>query len=142
MPLPIKKIALIHVAKAQLALDEDSYRDVLVAHGGVSSSTKLDHQGFKKVMKHFEACGFKSKGARHTAQGKGRPGMATDRQIKKIYAMWWALGGSYYIKGQERKSLRAFLKKRFRVDHENFMGFDTAGKVIEALKAITDRQRN
>jgi len=133
------QIQIIHVAKSKLALDEDTYRDILFAQAGVRSSTALDYAGFKAVMKHFEACGFTAHGVRRTAHGQDRPGMATVKQIKKIYAVWWSLGGSYYKKGQERKALRGFLKNRFRVEHENFLSFDKAGKVIEALKAIQGR---
>ena len=109
------------------------------------------------MMKHFEACGFKSngkgkgteaKGIRHKGRAAGLPasheqrssrsraGMATEKQVKKIYAMWWAMPAGYYEKGKQLSSLRGFLKKRFRVDHENFLTFRKAGQVIEAIKAI------
>ena len=140
MPLTRNQITILHVAKNHLALDENTYRDALKAHAGVRSAKDLDYQGFRRVMKHFEACGFKRQGsgARDHVPVR-RPGMATTRQIKKIYALWWSLGGSYYQKGNERKALRAFLKKRFRVDHENFLRPHTAWKVIEAIKAIAAR---
>ena len=130
--------AVLHVAKGKLALDDETYRDALEAHGGVRSAKNLDYEGFKAVMRHFEACGFQSD-RRRKVTGKDRPGMATAAQIRKIYASWCALGGSYYKKGQELKALRGFLKKRFRVDHENFLKFSQAGTVIEAIKKIGTR---
>ena len=141
MPLAKRQIQIIHVAKSKLALDEDTYRDILFAHAGVRSSKALDYAGFKAVMKHFEGCGFKSSFQHAGTKGrKQRPGMATEKQIRKIYAMWWSLGGSYYKQGKERTALRSFLKKRFGVDHENFLDFKNAHKVIEAVKAIADRE--
>ena len=134
----------MHVAKSKLGLDDDTYRDVLKAHAGVTSSKAISYEGFKSVMTYFEGCGFKPSGARRRARGAGpnaarQPGMATVKQLKKIYAMWFALSGSWYKKGKEYKALRGFLKKRFRVDHENFLTFEKASDVIEALKKIGTR---
>jgi len=137
MGLPRKKLAVLHIAKKDLGLDEDTYRDALEAHGGVRSSADLDDVGFLKVVKHFESCGFVSR-FNVPAPRSTRPGMATDKQIKKIYALWWSMP-SYYEKGKEYRALRGFLKKRFRVNHENFLSFDKAHSCIEALKDISAR---
>lgn len=53
--------AAIHVAKAKLGLDDDTYREILSRLGGVASSRDLDIRGFEKVMAHFESCGFDRK---------------------------------------------------------------------------------
>ena len=51
---------LIHVAKKQLGLSDEEYRDILSVHGGgAGSSRDLSQEQFKMVMKHFERCGFK-----------------------------------------------------------------------------------
>jgi len=95
-------------------------------------------------MKHFEKCGFKRRGQRADDRGRRaveRPGMASEGQIRKIKAMWYALGGSYYKKGAEWRALRGFLKKRYRVDHEIFLTAGMAQGVIEAIKKIQARQR-
>ena len=131
MGLSNKQKAVLHVAKSKLGLEDETYRDALQAYGGVSSSKDLDYPGFLSVMQHFARCGFASQ-----FQSRSKSGMASDKQIKKIYAMWWSLGSSYYRQGQERKALRGFLKKRFRVDHENFLTFKQAWGVIEAIKRI------
>jgi len=48
------------VAKSQLGLSDEEYRDILSAHGGgARSSRDLNQEQFKAVMKHFERCGFK-----------------------------------------------------------------------------------
>ena len=130
--------AVLHVAKAKLALDDDTYGDALEVHGGARSSKDLDYPGFKRVMKHFNKCGFKSIDNRQSSIDN-RKGMATDAMIRKIYASWWALGGSYYEQGKELKALRGFLQKRFRVSHDNFLTFGQGMKVIEAIKGISHR---
>jgi len=52
-------IAKIHVAKKQLAMDDDAYRAMLLSVGGVSSSKELTPLGAAKVLRHLENCGFK-----------------------------------------------------------------------------------
>jgi hypothetical protein len=61
MPVAIgqKKKALIHIAKDDLHLDEESYRQILKGVAGVESSTRLTREGFEKVMKRFQEMGFK-----------------------------------------------------------------------------------
>jgi hypothetical protein len=54
-----KKKALIHIAKDDLHLDEESYRQILKGVAGVESSTRLNREGFEKVMKRFQEMGFK-----------------------------------------------------------------------------------
>ena len=54
-----KKKALIHIAKDNLHLDEESYRQILKGVAGVESSTRLTKGGFEKVMKRFQKMGFK-----------------------------------------------------------------------------------
>jgi len=54
-----KKKALIHIAKDDLHLDEESYRQILKGVAGVESSTQLTKEGFETVMKRFQEMGFK-----------------------------------------------------------------------------------
>jgi len=54
-----KKKALVHIAKKDLHLDEESYRQILKAVAGVESSAQLDREGFQKVMNRFQEMGFK-----------------------------------------------------------------------------------
>ena len=59
MPIGRKKKALVHIAKGDLHLDEESYRQILKGVAGVESSTRLTEEGFEKVMKRFQEMGFK-----------------------------------------------------------------------------------
>lgn len=77
-------LAKIHIAKKQLAMDDDSYRAMLRSVGGVDSSKDLTSMGAAKVLRHFERIGF-------TPQpNKGRRPIVTTsraRQIGKIEAL-------------------------------------------------------
>ncbi len=59
MAIGQKKKALIHIAKEDLRLSEETYRQILQGVAGVESSTRLTREGFLKVMKRFEEMGFK-----------------------------------------------------------------------------------
>ncbi|MDI7259819.1 MAG: DUF1018 domain-containing protein [Thermodesulfobacteriota bacterium] len=59
MAIGRKKKAVVHIAKENLHLDEDSYRQILKGVAGVESSTQLTSEGFERVMKRFQEMGFK-----------------------------------------------------------------------------------
>ena len=59
MTIGQKKRALVHIAKGDLHLDEESYRQVLRGVAGVGSATELTREGFEKVMKRFQEMGFR-----------------------------------------------------------------------------------
>ncbi len=59
MPIGQKKKALLHIAKEDLHLDEEAYRNILRGVAGVESSIKLTREGFDNVMKRFEELGFR-----------------------------------------------------------------------------------
>lgn len=54
-----KKKALVHIAKQDLNLDEESYRQILKGVAGVESAADLTEEGFKRVMSRFQEMGFK-----------------------------------------------------------------------------------
>ncbi len=54
-----KKKALLHIAKEDLHLDEESYRQILKSVAGVESATLLNREGFERVIKRFQEMGFK-----------------------------------------------------------------------------------
>lgn len=49
-PIARNKVALVHVAKARLALSDDEYRDILRHVAGVESSKELDEFGFELLI--------------------------------------------------------------------------------------------
>jgi hypothetical protein len=59
MPIGRKKKAIVHIAKEDLHLDEESYRQILNGVAGVESATQLTEAGFEKVMRRFQEMGFK-----------------------------------------------------------------------------------
>ena len=59
MSIGPKKTAVVHIAKEDLHLDEESYRQILKSVAGVESSTQLSQEGFQRVMRRFQEMGFR-----------------------------------------------------------------------------------
>jgi len=76
-PLPIdhrkRELAMIHVAKKQLAMDDESYRAILYACGRVQSSKDLDYGGRQRVIEHLKKCGFVVAKPKARSNHPGRP---------------------------------------------------------------------
>ena len=138
-----EKLALIHIAKQQLGMDDADYRALLRGVAGVSSSTALNMTGFQAVMARFAQLGFVSrKGAASQAltpharaTNSYRLGMATPAQIDAIRQMW----ASWQGQASER-ALSRWLEHHFGVSAMRFCDVRTAQKAIEALKAMLARK--
>lgn len=79
------ELAQIHIAKVQLALDDDTYRALLLQVTGKTSSKDLTWQGRKALLDHFKKLGFKVKAKKAE---RSKPVVAKDKVslISKIEA--------------------------------------------------------
>jgi Bacteriophage Mu, GemA protein len=55
-----KLLALVHIAKKEIPLSDDEYRDV-IAYWGVGSSADMSIPELEALVKYFESLGFKKK---------------------------------------------------------------------------------
>jgi len=130
MTITTKQKAILHVAKAQLGLDDPTYRTMLVQLAGVTSSTELDQAGFEAMMGFFEWKGFTP--LKRTGPDYGaRPGMASFAQLELIRALWTEWSGV-----PEDGGLNTWLKGAFKVDGLRLPTGGQARGPITALKAM------
>ena len=97
-----REITLIHVAKQQLGMDDDTYRAMLWSVARVKSSTALDFAGRKKVLDHLKACGFKVVANEWAFIDRA----AADRQplLRKICMVCKSMGvGKAYAEGAAKR---------------------------------------
>ena len=127
-------LAQIHIAKAQLGMDDDTYRAMLWAQARVKSARDLDHAGRAKVLAHMAACGATLGRTAPTFPGKPRnPPADRAAQIRKIEALLadadrpWA-----YAVGM--------CKRMCRVDAIEFATPDHLQKLIAALTYDAQRR--
>jgi len=125
------QLALIHVAKKQVGLDDAAYRDLLRQAAGVDSARHLDRRGFERLMRRFAELGFRSTLPRKPLGP--RAGMATDRELALIRRLW----RDYAREGEAPEiGLRTWLEKRFKVSDLRFLSAEDAPRVIGALPAM------
>jgi phage gp16-like protein len=133
MPLSRSQIAVLHVAKKKLALDDDSYRAVLRNYGGADSAADLSFEGFANVMRRMTALGFKSEWTKRTFGV--RLGMASPAQVDYIRDLWQKFHGV----DEKEAALSAWLRRFHKVDALRFLDAKKAGSVITALKSMSAR---
>lgn len=133
-------IAKVHIAKAQLGLDEDTYRQILFDQTGHMSASDCDEVELEKVVRHFEARGFKPR----VVAGKGKAVGAARRPAdhapaRKARAMWISLYHLGAIDNPAERALEAFGARQLKVEALQWADQALCYKLIEALKAIAER---
>ena len=130
-------LAKIHIAKKELGLTDEAYRDMLHLHFGVSSAKDLLPKQVVVLLNNFRARGWKPKKGAVVKHGRAdqrrkddnfiviKPGPAA-RQQRKVLAMWAALG-------YDVAKLHARCKKQFGIER-----FEWVTEYDELHVLITD----
>jgi phage gp16-like protein len=130
-------IRLIHVAKRDLVMEEDVYRDILKHVGGEESSKDLTLVGLEKVLHHMKNAGFRVR--RKKPQTASNRPLADDPQSKKIRALWLSLHEAGAVKNPSEAALAAYVKRITGVDALQWISSEQASRVIETLKQWVNR---
>ena len=136
-PAPDRRalIAKIHLAKKQLALTDDSYRDVLRRVTGFESAAAMRLEQLDAVLKEFARLGWKPKPARRRSD---KP------QVRMIWAIWRDIVA---LQGHgDDAALRAFVARQTRtaahpngISSPEFLDAAMGNRVAEGLKAWRGR---
>lgn len=129
-------LARIHIAKKQLGLDDDTYRDMLWSIGRVRSAGDLDFAGRRRVLEHLRSCGFKTvvKAPRPASGWEWVNNAAEEKKpmLRKIAVLLRDAGrGKEYVDGMA--------KKMCHVERVEFCTPKQLHDVISAL--VRDQQR-
>lgn len=143
MPPSKADLAKIHIAKKELGLTDDEYRDILRSRFGKTkdSAAKLTPGQAFSLLNHFQRLGWKPKGQRSL------PGwtIPPDGQSKKIQALWITLHQAGVIRDGSDSALMAFVKRMTTSertpgrDHLKFCDGQAKMAIIEALKSMARR---
>ncbi len=80
-----RELAMIHLAKKQLGLDEATYRAILMQISGVESAGDLDAKGRQRLILFLKEKGFVSKrGKPHRGQPRDMRQESTGQMLRKI----------------------------------------------------------
>lgn len=126
-------IAKIHIAKAEMGWDDETYRTILLRVTGKDSSAKCRYSQLNDLLTEFKDLGWKGGAKKKTYRKASSPG------IKKIYAQWGELQRLGEVQSTDKTALDAFVKKHTGVDSVQWLDFKAASKIIEILKKWIER---
>lgn len=124
------QLAQIHIAKKQLGLDDDTYRDVLERVTGKRSARGLTDKSKHALIAEFKRMGWTGGSSRKKSD---KP------YVRLVFALWGQLKRDGVWENPNIGSLRAFVKKMTGCEDPEWLSFDQATVVIEALKKMGDR---
>ena len=127
-------VRLIHVAKRELNMDDDSYRAMLTGCVKKDSTSGMTVPELERVVERMKRLGFRVK---HTT----RP-LAGDGQSKKIRALWLALHEAGKVRNADESALAHYVERQTGVAALQWLDPAQASKVIESLKQwLTRKER-
>lgn len=132
------QIRKIHALKNVIGLDDDLYREMLMSFD-VQSSKNLTYTEaiiFTEILEEKATAlnRWQKQPKKYEGLYRGEK-MASDAQLRMIEGMWREI--CYYDDDLfARKSLRKFLKSKFKVDDVMFLTKAKASKAIQTIKGI------
>ena len=124
-------LALVHIAKKEIPLSDDEYRDV-IAYWGVRSSADMSIPELEELVKYFESLGFKKKvpDARDPGSGIG--------QIKALQERIRA-EAEKLSSGEQR--LKGLVKKIAKADDlKSCRNVKKLKQVLKVVRLLQDRE--
>jgi len=136
-PNRLPLIKLIHVARRELRMDDDTYRLMLAGMRGLDGATStadLSVPNLLRVLEQLKRRGFTVR----PNKAKQRP-MAADAQSKKIRSMWLTLHGLGAVRDPSEEALAKFVLNMTGVAALQWLNGAQASRVIENLKQWQQR---
>lgn len=134
----LRLIRLLHVAKRDLRLQDDDYRQVLLtaSNGRANSSSNMTVPELEQAMARFKHDGFKvrTKGKQAPAKTKSTRPLADDPECRKIRALWLMLHELGAVQNPSEEALAAYVKRITRVDALQWINGLQAETLIETMK--------
>jgi phage gp16-like protein len=136
-----KLIAKLHIAKKDLGMTDDMYRDALQVSTGKRSAKDMTSEELEEALKHFERCGWKpkpkpQKGKKLSPKTRHLPAQ-WQTQVNKIRALWIEGYNRGIIRNRYEDALNAFVKRQTGIERiEWIRRHEDANKVIQALRKM------
>jgi phage gp16-like protein len=127
-----KQLAMIHLAKKELGLDDDLYRIVLKQNCGVESAADLDELGRRRLLSYF-----RSQGWGRSDYTNGKPHNFSEPSRKRLLAKIEAMLAEA---GRPWSYANSMAKNICKVDRLAFCTPRDLGKIIAAL--VKDAKRH
>lgn len=125
-------IGKINIAKAQLRMVEDDYRQLLFAETGKISLTQCSEPQLALMLDALKRKGFRP-------MAGGRKGIAMHSMARKARALWISLYQLGVVHNPAEEALEAFATRQIGCDKLIWARQSDANKLIEALKDMGRR---
>ena len=123
-----KKLAIIHIARKQVGLDEQSYRALLLGAVGFESARELKTEDqYRKILHAFKSIGFRFSRKR-----------INDKQLAKCYAIWTELWRLEAIGDRSYRAMKVWINRQLKTEQDIFT-VHQKNHLIEELKAWRER---
>lgn len=130
-------LAAIHIGKAALGWDDDTYRDILFTVCRVRSSSQLDFAGRRRFLAHLRACGWTG-----GTQGKGAAEKRASAPVRapltrpqrKMWSLWQQLADAKRVDNRKMPALLAYVERQTGVARLEWLEPAQEALVIESLK--------
>lgn len=136
-PARLSLIKLIHVARRELRMDDDTFRLMLVSMTGLdgaTSSADLSVPNLQRVLEQLKQRGFTVR----PKKAQRRP-KADDGQSRKIRSLWLTLHGLGAVRDPSEEALAKFVLNMTGVAALQWLKGSQASGVIESLKQWQQR---
>ncbi|CAM3726419.1 MULTISPECIES: gp16 family protein [Xenorhabdus] len=126
-----KLIQLIHIARSNLKLDEDTYRQMLLSETKKTSTRDMDIPQLTRVLETMKKRGFKIKPAKKSETSRR---LDSHPQSKKIRALWLEMASMGIVRDSSEQALAQWVKRETGIDSLQWLNSAQASRVIEKLK--------
>ena len=139
-PRRLQLIKLIHVARRELCMDDDTYRLMLAGMKGLDGATSTADLSVPNLLRVLEQ--LKQKGFKVRPNKAGKRPLADDDQSKKIRSLWLTLHDLGEVRDPSEAALAKFVLSMTRVSALQWLSTAQASRVIENLKQWHHRVTN
>lgn len=131
-PDRLRLIKLIHVARRELHMDDDTYRLMLAGMSGLGGATSTANLSVPNLLRVLEQ--LKAKGFTVRPNSKGKRAMAADPWSRKIRSLWLTLRDRGELRDASEEALVKFVQGQTGAKALQWLDAKQAHQVIESLK--------
>lgn len=135
-----RDMAVIHMAKKQLGMDDGTYRDMLWAVARARSAADLDFTGLQRVRDHLSKCGFKPTQGKSPARDPEWVWIDTAAEDRRplLRKLMMQLRSA----GRKRAYAEGMARHMFHVGRLEFCSPNQLHAIVAALNKDTNRRRS
>ncbi len=134
MDLRNRDLAKIHIAKAELGMNDDTYQALLKRITGYGSASELNLLERNKVLDEFKKLGWRPKPPKQDPSDWRAP------RIRLIHSLWKQLCKKGAVKTPTEGALTLFCKKHMQAERLEWAENTELNKIVEILKAWQRRK--